>query len=181
MPGASCLEPGAGQGALRASHLPELCRRRAQDQLPWEPYLTDEEVQRAEGYYGTGQRLRRVAAKLLAGKPIQVLLPPRPLLPPPASSIVHQARTLQHTALLAHLLAAWGSACVGVHAGRQRDARPGRLRPRPQLRLPLLSAPQRLLPAQVRALSGPSPCRQAPSTRTRNSSCGCNAARCAPP
>ncbi|EFN59203.1 hypothetical protein CHLNCDRAFT_56786 [Chlorella variabilis] len=42
------------------------------DQLPWEPYLTDEEVQRAEGYYGTAARLRRVAAKLLAGEPIQV-------------------------------------------------------------------------------------------------------------
>lgn len=40
--------------------------------MPWEPLLTDEEVQRAEGYYGTGRRIRRVAAKLLAGQPIQV-------------------------------------------------------------------------------------------------------------
>lgn len=43
-----------------------------QDSLPWEALLTDEEVQRAEGYYGTGARMRRVAAKLLAGEPIQV-------------------------------------------------------------------------------------------------------------
>ncbi len=40
--------------------------------MPWEPLLTDEEVQRAEGYYGTGRRIRKVAAKLLAGQPIQV-------------------------------------------------------------------------------------------------------------
>lgn len=40
--------------------------------LPWEPLLTDEEVQRAEAYYGTGARMRRVAAKLLAGQPVQV-------------------------------------------------------------------------------------------------------------
>lgn len=43
-----------------------------QERLPWEPLLTDEEVQRAEAYYGTGRRMRQVAAKLLAGQPIQV-------------------------------------------------------------------------------------------------------------
>lgn len=42
------------------------------DWLPWEPLLTHDEVQRALGYYGTGHALRRVAAKLLAGQPIQV-------------------------------------------------------------------------------------------------------------
>jgi hypothetical protein len=56
-------------GALTCQHL---VMPLPQDALPWEPYLTDEEVQRAEGYYGTGARLRRVAAKLLAGEPIQV-------------------------------------------------------------------------------------------------------------
>ena len=40
--------------------------------MPWEPLLTDEGVQRAEGYYGTGRRIRKVAAKLMAGQPIQV-------------------------------------------------------------------------------------------------------------
>lgn len=40
--------------------------------MPWEPLLTDEEVQRAEGYYGTGRRIRNVASKLMAGQPIQV-------------------------------------------------------------------------------------------------------------
>lgn len=43
-----------------------------QASMPWEPLLTDEEVQRAEGYYGTGRRIRKVAAKLMAGQPIQV-------------------------------------------------------------------------------------------------------------
>ena len=43
-----------------------------QDLLPWEPLLTDEDVQRAQGYYGTGTRMRRVAAKLLAGQPVKV-------------------------------------------------------------------------------------------------------------
>ena len=41
-------------------------------QTPWEPMLTAEEVQRALGYYGSGSRMRRVAAKLLAGQPIKV-------------------------------------------------------------------------------------------------------------
>lgn len=40
--------------------------------MPWDALLTDEEVQRAEAYYGSGRRIRRVAAKLLAGEPIQV-------------------------------------------------------------------------------------------------------------
>lgn len=40
--------------------------------MPWQALLTDEEVQRAEAYYGTGRRIRKVAAKLLAGEPIQV-------------------------------------------------------------------------------------------------------------
>jgi lysophospholipase L1-like esterase len=42
------------------------------ERLPWEPLLTDEEVQRAQGYYGSGHSMRRVAAKLLAGQPIKV-------------------------------------------------------------------------------------------------------------
>ena len=43
-----------------------------QERLPWEPLLTDEEVQRAQGYYGSGSAMRRAAAKLLAGQPIKV-------------------------------------------------------------------------------------------------------------
>ena len=42
-----------------------------QERLPWEPLLTDEEVQRAQGYYGSGSAMRRAAAKLLAGQPIK--------------------------------------------------------------------------------------------------------------
>ena len=33
--------------------------------------MTDEEVQRSLGYYGSGHSMRRVAAKLLAGQPIK--------------------------------------------------------------------------------------------------------------
>ena len=42
-----------------------------QERLPWPPLLTAEEVQRAQGYYGSGAAMRRVAAKLLAGQPIK--------------------------------------------------------------------------------------------------------------
>ncbi|PSC68724.1 hypothetical protein C2E20_7768 [Micractinium conductrix] len=38
---------------------------------PWPTVLTAEEVARAEGYYGTGRRLRHLAAKLLGGRPIK--------------------------------------------------------------------------------------------------------------
>ena len=48
------------------------CSAPAVQELPWEPLLTNEEVQTAQGYYGSGARLRRVAAKLLAGQPITV-------------------------------------------------------------------------------------------------------------
>lgn len=41
--------------------------------LPWEPLLRQADVQRGMAYWGTGQRLRRVAAKLLAGKPIRAV------------------------------------------------------------------------------------------------------------
>lgn len=66
--------PAALAAAARACPQ-QRCRPPALDvrrHLPWEPLLTDEEVQRGEGYYGTGRRLRRVASKLLAGEPIQV-------------------------------------------------------------------------------------------------------------
>lgn len=42
------------------------------DVVPWQPLLTEEEVQRAQGYYGGGERMRRVAQKLRAGQPIKV-------------------------------------------------------------------------------------------------------------
>ena len=43
-----------------------------QASLPWEPLLTHDDLQRGVQFYGTGARLRRVAAKLLAGEPIKV-------------------------------------------------------------------------------------------------------------
>ena len=54
------------RGALAA-----LCST-LQAALPWEPLLTQDDLQRGIGYYGSGARIRRVAAKLLAGKPIKV-------------------------------------------------------------------------------------------------------------
>ncbi|KAL4423591.1 hypothetical protein ABPG77_004631 [Micractinium sp. CCAP 211/92] len=63
-PPAPCPKPPKQAHALT---LPEL-----RDRMPWQALLTDEEVQRAEAYYGTGRRIRKVAAKLLAGEPIQV-------------------------------------------------------------------------------------------------------------
>ena len=41
--------------------------------LPWPPLFSEEEVQRGTAYYGSGARLRRVAAKLLNGQPITVV------------------------------------------------------------------------------------------------------------
>lgn len=54
---------GGGGGAAAAP---------ARLRVPWEPLLAREEVLRGMGYYGSGARLRKVAAKLLAGQPIKV-------------------------------------------------------------------------------------------------------------
>lgn len=40
--------------------------------VPWGPLLTQEEAERGLSYWGSGERLKRVAAALLAGKPIKV-------------------------------------------------------------------------------------------------------------
>ncbi len=40
--------------------------------IPWKALLSPDVVRSAEAYYGTGQTLRHVAAKLLAGQPIKV-------------------------------------------------------------------------------------------------------------
>lgn len=40
-------------------------------QLPWAPLLTDDERARGITHYGSGARMRRVAAKLLRGQPIK--------------------------------------------------------------------------------------------------------------
>lgn len=58
----------------RAGAVADLRDRRLLLDPPWPPVLTDEDVQRAAGYYGTGTRLRRVAAKLLAGLPIKAFM-----------------------------------------------------------------------------------------------------------
>ncbi|KAL4447553.1 hypothetical protein ABPG75_004772 [Micractinium tetrahymenae] len=40
--------------------------------VPWGPLLTQEEAERGLSYWGSGERLKKVAAKLVAGKPIKV-------------------------------------------------------------------------------------------------------------
>lgn len=42
--------------------------------VPWQPALSKEERLRGLSYYGSGLRLQRVAAKLLAGQPIKVVM-----------------------------------------------------------------------------------------------------------
>ena len=55
---------------------PFALRPRLQPRLrvPWEPLLTREELLRGLAYYGSGLRLQRVAAKLLAGQPLRVYM-----------------------------------------------------------------------------------------------------------
>lgn len=48
------------------------CHHLPQDRIPWVPMLTPEELARAIDYYGSGVRLRSVAAKLVAGQPVTV-------------------------------------------------------------------------------------------------------------
>lgn len=40
--------------------------------VPWGPLLTQEEAERGLSYWGSGERLKRFAAKLMAGKPVKV-------------------------------------------------------------------------------------------------------------
>lgn len=40
--------------------------------MPWAPLLTAEEVKRGLAYYGSGQRMEALAAKLMAGRPIKI-------------------------------------------------------------------------------------------------------------
>lgn len=42
--------------------------------VPWEPVLSKEELLRGLSYYGSGLRMQRVAAKLLAGQPLKVYM-----------------------------------------------------------------------------------------------------------
>ena len=60
-PSGSSVSAGAGAAAS------------ALERLPWAPLLTPEDVARAQGYYGSGRAMRRVAAKLLSGQPVAVV------------------------------------------------------------------------------------------------------------
>lgn len=64
---AACHQQAAATAAAAGgtSALPQL------PPPPWEPRLRREEVERGLAYYGSGNRLRRVAAKLMAGHPIK--------------------------------------------------------------------------------------------------------------
>ncbi|KAL4448549.1 hypothetical protein ABPG75_005768 [Micractinium tetrahymenae] len=75
--------PGSGDAAL-LKPTDQPCPRRAEaaesgagssllalPTLPWQPLLGQHEVARGLSYWGSGERLQRVAAKLLAGQPIK--------------------------------------------------------------------------------------------------------------
>eukprot|EP00887_Chlorella_sp_A99_P000276 scaffold13.g276.t1 len=64
--GQQALQPLQQQPSQQASQ-----QWRIGSALPWAQLLSEEEVQRAQGYYGSGRRMRAVAAKLLAGRPIK--------------------------------------------------------------------------------------------------------------
>lgn len=49
------------------------CLQERLRRLNWPPVLTEEEVLRGLSYYGSGRGLHRLAAKLLAGKPVKIV------------------------------------------------------------------------------------------------------------
>lgn len=57
---------------LTTPSLIQHCQLSIDDIIPWDPELSEEEVARAQGYFGSGTRIRKVAAKLRAGQPIKV-------------------------------------------------------------------------------------------------------------
>ncbi|EFN55332.1 hypothetical protein CHLNCDRAFT_134328 [Chlorella variabilis] len=70
---AAALEPGAPATVLAASGQSRAGEPPVRHlHTPWEPLLTRDEVRRGLAYYGSGRRMQRVAAKLLAGRPIKV-------------------------------------------------------------------------------------------------------------
>ena len=86
--------------------------------VPWQPLLTAEEVQRGLAYYGSGQRMERVAEKLLAGKPIKVCAP----CPPGRDGravVLHAPLLQRHALLLPHVCLSL-SAVLSFRYGRQR-------------------------------------------------------------
>lgn len=62
---AAAAAAAAAEAARREDLSPSL-------RLPWETLLSEADVQRGLSYWGTGARLRAVAAKLAAGQPIKV-------------------------------------------------------------------------------------------------------------
>jgi hypothetical protein len=65
----ACLACAHGSAAMP---VPTPCRTPT-PQLPWAPLFSEEEMQRGVTHYGGGERLLRVAAKLLAGRPIKAV------------------------------------------------------------------------------------------------------------
>lgn len=121
-----------------APPLGEARERLAALRLPWQPALTRQEAERGLSYFGSGKRLRAVAAKLLAGQPIKVR----------CSCCPRSAAAGPRRAGLLSTL--WPTQpFAGVRTGRQYHQRQRRQRSLALLPLPLLPVPQRLLPTQV--------------------------------
>lgn len=49
------------------------CLQERLGRLPWPSLLEEEEVLRGLSYYGSGRALRRLAAKLLGGRPVNIV------------------------------------------------------------------------------------------------------------
>jgi hypothetical protein len=61
----------AAKAAAAAAAAPA-AKPRHEAVLPWPPRLAQQELQRGLTYYGSGERFRALAAKLLASQPIKV-------------------------------------------------------------------------------------------------------------
>ena len=135
------------QTAASAGDLAERAAQLRRVSVPWTPLLSQHELERGLTYYGSGERLRAVAAKLLAGQPIkvwaaslarqqlqQLQLPPgcikpcfayMPCLYVPMPDLVDAAH-------------AHATVATGLHAGGERDVWGRRQRAQPGLPPPLL-------------------------------------------
>lgn len=69
---AGCQPLGKLRPPLQPQQLPHSGRRAPP--LPWPPLLSPSQLRRGLGYYGSGERVERVAAALQAGRPITAVV-----------------------------------------------------------------------------------------------------------
>ena len=66
-------KPGYIQSTKELAYLHYHCAVQEWLKLPWLAKLSEEEAQRGLSYYGSGNSLRRLAKKLLSGRPITIV------------------------------------------------------------------------------------------------------------